>query len=311
LFKRDSECVIVYKRLESLDCKSIRNNREYSEKVMCVMEVEILEEKADSLRFILRDSSPAFANALRRGMLADVPVMAVEDVIFLENTSVMYDEILAHRLGLVPLKTDLDAYVPREECDCKSDLGCPKCTASFVFEAEATDQTITVYSADLKAATDVVPTADRIPIVKLAPGQKVKLEAYARLGRGSEHAKWQAASIAAYRYVPKVTLRPENLSNPEDVIKCCPPRVYASDSTRKIFIKNELDCILCNACVEKAVPSDQKKGLPIEIKGDGTAFLFQIESTGALPPRRILREAGSILIKKAEAMTVLVEAEQK
>ena len=275
------------------------------------MEVEILEEKEDSLRFILRDSSPAFANALRRGMLADVPVMAVEDVIFLENTSVMYDEILAHRLGLVPLKTDLDAYVPREECDCKSDLGCPKCTASFVFEAEATDQTITVYSADLKAATDVVPTADRIPIVKLAPGQKVKLEAYARLGRGSEHAKWQAASIAAYRYVPKVTLRPENLSNPEDVIKCCPPRVYASDSTRKIFIKNELDCILCNACVEKAVPSDQKKGLPIEIKGDGTAFLFQIESTGALPPRRILREAGSILIKKAEAMTVLVEAEQK
>ena len=275
------------------------------------MEVEILEEKAGSLRFILRDSSPAFANALRRGMLADVPVMAVEDVIFLENTSVMYDEILAHRLGLVPLKTDLDAYVPREECDCKSDLGCSKCTASFVFEAEATDQTITVYSADLKAATDVVPTADRIPIVKLAPGQKVKLEAYARLGRGSEHAKWQAASIAAYRYVPKVTLRPENLSNPEDVIKCCPPRVYASDSTRKIFIKNELDCILCNACVEKAVPSDQKKGLPIEIKGDGTAFLFQIESTGALPPRRILREAGSILIKKAEAMTVLVEAEQK
>ena len=275
------------------------------------MEVEILEEKADSLRFILRDSSPAFANALRRGMLADVPVMAVEDVIFLENTSVMYDEILAHRLGLVPLKTDLDAYVPREECDCKSDLGCPKCTASFVLEAEATDQTITVYSADLKATTDVVPTADRIPIVKLAPGQKVKLEAYARLGRGSEHAKWQAASIAAYRYVPKVTLRPENLSNPEDVIKCCPPRVYASDSTRKIFIKNELDCILCNACVEKAVPSDQKKGLPIEIKGDGTAFLFQIESTGALPPRRILREAGSILIKKAEAMTVLVEAEQK
>ena len=99
------------------------------------MEVEILEEKADSLRFILRDSSPAFANALRRGMLADVPVMAIEDVIFLENTSVMYDEILAHRLGLVPLKTDLDAYVPREECDCKSDLGCAKCTASFVLEA--------------------------------------------------------------------------------------------------------------------------------------------------------------------------------
>ena len=275
------------------------------------MEVEILEEKADSLRFILRDSSPAFANALRRGMLADVPVMAIEDVIFLENTSVMYDEILAHRLGLVPLKTDLDAYVPREECDCKSDLGCAKCTASFVLEAEATDQTITVYSGDLKAATETVPTSDRIPVVKLAPGQKVKLEAYARLGRGSEHAKWQAASVAAYRYMPKVTLNAENLSNPEDVIKICPTRVFASDSTRKIFIKNELDCILCNACVEQAVPLDHKKGPPVEIKGDDTTFLFNVESTGALPPKRIVREAGSLLIKRAEAMTALVEAEQK
>jgi DNA-directed RNA polymerase subunit D len=278
---------------------------------MHVMEVEILEERADSLRFILRDSSPAFANALRRGMLADVPVMAIEDVIFLENSSVMYDEILAHRLGLVPLKTDLDAYLPREECDCKSDLGCAKCTSSFVLEAEATDQTITVYSGDLKAATETVPTSDRIPIVKLAPGQKVKLEAYARLGRGSEHAKWQAASVAAYRYMPKITLNAENLSNPEDVIKCCPTSVYASDSTRKIFIKKELDCILCNTCVEQAVPLDQKKGPPIEVVGDDTTFLFNIESTGALPPKRILREAGSILSKKAEAMTALVEAEQK
>lgn len=275
------------------------------------MDVEILEERADSLRFVLRDSFPAFANGLRRGMLADVPVMAIEDVIFLENTSVMYDEILAHRLGLVPLKTDLDAYVPREECDCKSELGCAKCTASFVLEAEATDRTITVYSSDLKAATEIVPASGKIPIVKLAPGQKVRLEAYARLGRGSEHAKWQAASVAAYRYMPKVTLRAENLSNPEDVVKCCPTRVYASDSTRKIFIKNELECILCNACVEQAVPSDPKKAPPVEIKGDETTFLFHIESTGALPPRRILREASSILTKKAEAMTLLVEAEQK
>jgi len=275
------------------------------------MEVEVLEEKADSLRFILRGTTPAFANALRRGVLADVPVMAIEDVIFLENTSVMYDEILAHRLGLVPLKTDLDAYVPREECDCKSDLGCAKCTASFVLEAEATDQTITVYSSELKAATETVPMSDKIPIVKLAPGQKVKLEAYARLGRGSEHAKWQAASVAAYRYLPKVTLHAENLSNPEDVIKICPTRVFASDSTRKIFVKNELECILCNACVEQAVPLDQKKGPPVEIKGDETTFVFNIESTGALPPKRIIREAGSILVKKAEAMTALVELEQK
>ncbi len=275
------------------------------------MEVEILEERGDSLGLILRGSSPAFANALRRAMLADVPVMAIEDVIFVENTSVMYDEILAHRLGLIPLKTDLDAYVLREECDCKSDLGCQKCTASFVLEAEATDQTISVYSGDLKPAAEVAPTTDGIPIVKLAPGQKIRLEAYARLGRGSEHAKWQAASIAAYRYLPKITLRPEALSNPEEVIRCCPTRVYGSDPSRKIFVKNELDCILCMACVEQAGPSDQRKGPPVQVEGDDTTFVFRIESSGALPPRRILREAAAVLGKKAEEMSMLAAAEHK
>jgi len=275
------------------------------------MEVEILEERGDSLRFILRGSFPAFANALRRAVLADVPVMAIEDVIFVENTSVMYDEILSHRLGLIPLKTDLESYVLREECDCKSDLGCPKCTASFVLEAEATGQTTTVYSGDLKPSAGVVPVSDKIPVVKLAPGQKIRLEAYARLGRGSEHAKWQAASVAAYKYLPLVMLRDENLSNPEEVINCCPTRVYASDSTRKIFIKDELACILCMACVEQAVPLDHRKAPPVEIKGDDTAFAFQIEGTGALPPRRILKEAANILSKKADAMSKLDQAEQK
>ncbi len=275
------------------------------------MEIDILEEKGDTLKLILRDSTPAFANAIRRAMLSDVPVMAIEDVIFVENTSVMYDEILAHRLGLVPLKTDLDAYVPREECDCKSDLGCPKCTASFILEAEASDQTVTVESGDLKPATEIAPASNRIPIVKLAPRQKVKLEAYARLGRGSEHAKWQAASVAAYKYLPKITLRPENLSNPEEVVKCCPTAVYASDANRRIFVKNLLDCTLCMACVEKAVPSDERKGSPIKIEGDDTTFVFQVESTGALPPKRILREAAVVLSKKAEMMTALVGAQLK
>lgn len=275
------------------------------------MEVQILEEGEDSLRFVLRNTFPAFANALRRAVLADVPVMAIEDVIFVENTSVMYDEILSHRLGLVPLKTDLDAFILREECDCKSDLGCPRCTASFVLETEAADQTITVYSGDLKPSTSVAPVSDKIPIVKLAPGQKVRLEAYARLGRGSEHAKWQAASVAAYKYMPIVTLRPENLSNPEEVVNCCPTRVYASDSTRKIFIKNELACILCMACVEQAVPEDQRKPPPVEVRGDDTTFIFQIEATGALPAKRIMKEAAAILSKKAKEMSTLAAAEQK
>lgn len=275
------------------------------------MEIDILEDNGDTLRFILRDSTPAFANAIRRAMLSEVPIMAIEDVVFVENTSVMYDEFLAHRLGLIPLKTDLEAYVPREECDCKSDLGCPKCTASFILEAESAEQRVTVESGDLKPTTGIVPSSSKIPIVKLAPRQKVKLEAYARLGRGSEHAKWQAASVAAYKYLPKIMLRPENLSNPQEVLRCCPTAVYASDATQKIFVKNSLNCTLCMTCVEKAVPFDERKEPPIRIEGDDTAFVFQIESTGALPPKRILREAAVVLNKKAERMVTLVDTQLK
>jgi len=163
------------------------------------MEIEILERDADRLKFLLRGVSPAFANALRRSIISEVPVMAIDDVMIVENTSVMYDEILAHRLGLIPLRTDLEGYALPEACDCKSDLGCSKCRASLTLEVEARDAPLTVYSGDLKSESEVVPVSDKMPILKLGPYQKVKLEAYAKLGRGREHAKWKAVSVCSYK----------------------------------------------------------------------------------------------------------------
>lgn len=269
----------------------------------------MLEESGNVIRFVLGGVSPAFANALRRAMIAEVPSMAIDDVIVIENSSVLYDEILAHRLGLIPIKTDLDAYVLPEECDCKSELGCARCRASFTIEAEATDHTITVYSGDLKAETDVALVSDRIPIVRLAPFQKLKLEAYARLGRGAEHAKWQPVSACAYKYRPRVTLHPENLSNPEEVMRWCPRDVYSFDQMRGISVKNEMNCTLCMDCVDHAVPTDAKKTFPVKIEGDETTFVFIVESTGVLPPRRILQEAARVLDRKANDLTKLLKAE--
>ena len=123
--------------------------------------------------------------------------MAIDDVVILENSSVMFDELVAHRLGLIPLKTDLNRYNLPEDCDCKSALGCSKCRVLLVLDAEATDRVRTITSGDLVSEDpESRPISDSIPIVKLAPGQKVKLEAYARLGRGSEHAKWQPTSAS-------------------------------------------------------------------------------------------------------------------
>lgn len=271
------------------------------------MDVKILEEKDNTLRFLLKGTGHAYANALRRAMMAEVPVMAIEDVIIIENTSVLYDEVIAHRLGLIPIKTDLDAYVLPEECDCKSELGCSKCRASFTLEAEAVDEPVMVYSSALQAEGDATPVSGGIPIVKLAPMQKLKIEAYARLGRGLEHAKWQPVSACAYKYLPKVTLNAENLANPDEVIQVCPSDVYAQDPESKITVRDELACTLCMDCVEKAVPVDPKKTFPVKIEGDETSYLFYVESTGAIPPKRIAEEAAKVLDKKATALADLAK----
>ena len=101
------------------------------------MRVELVERRGDTLRFILYDVEISFANALRRIMIAEVPTMTIDDVFFFDNSSVLSDEFLAHRLGLIPLTTDLDSYVLPEKCECKSDLGCDRCRAILMLEARA------------------------------------------------------------------------------------------------------------------------------------------------------------------------------
>jgi DNA-directed RNA polymerase subunit D len=270
------------------------------------LEIKVIEDKENIFRFLLSGTNHAYANALRRTMIAEVPAMAIEDVIMIENTSVLYDETIAHRLGLIPLKTDLDAYVLPEECDCKSELGCSKCRASFTLEIEAGDEPMMVYSSHLNPESDVAPVSGSIPIVKLGAKQKLRLEAYARLGRGLEHAKWESVSACAYKYQPSVMLNPDNLANWEEVIEVCPSDVYAHDPESKIIVRDEAACTLCMDCVQKAVPVDSKKPFPIKIEGDETAFVFYVESTGAIPPKRIVSEASDILSKKASALTDLI-----
>jgi len=112
----------------------------------------------------------------------------------------MHDEAIAHRLGLIPLRTDLERFVMPHLCDCKSSLGCSKCRVLLVLDAESQDKTKVITSADLISEDDVVkPVNNEIPIVALAPGQKLKFEAYARLGTGKSHAKWQATSVAVVK----------------------------------------------------------------------------------------------------------------
>lgn len=258
------------------------------------MQIKILERKGNLLRFYASGLDPQIANGLRRVMIAEVPTMAIDDVIMVENASPLRDEMVAHRLGLVPLKTDLESYVPRELCDCHSDLGCSKCSVTLTLEAEAPDGARSVYSKELKSSDpEVVPVSGDIPIVKLAKGQRVRLEAYARLGTGREHAKWQPVAVSAYKYAVVLKVDPEKCDLCKKCLKACPKGVLRMEDERVVLVDYE-KCDMCRLCVN-ACPRDS-----INVEEEKNAFIFNIESTGALLPERIVEKALEILLEKTK-----------
>ena len=141
-----------------------------------------------------------YVNSLRRLAISEVPTLAIDDVVMLENSSVMHDEAVAHRLGLIPLRTDPGRFVMPHECDCKSTLGCSKCRVLLVLDSEASDKTKVVTSANLYLRTSWLSLSARIFRLLCWPrNQKLKFEAYARLGTGKDHAKWQPTSAAVVK----------------------------------------------------------------------------------------------------------------
>ena len=151
------------------------------------MSLEIINENEQKVSVKIKGVPVQYANALRRICLNGVPVYAIESIDVLENSSVLADEGVAHRIGLIPLKTDLDASKDGNESD----------KIMLTLDSGVTDETRTILSGDLRSQdSNVVPTSNDIPIVTLAPGQSLKFEAYARLGKGTEHARWNSANVA-------------------------------------------------------------------------------------------------------------------
>lgn len=186
--------------------------------------MEIISKDEQRISIKLKDMPLQYANAVRRICLNGIPVFAIDTVDIIENSSVLADEGLAHRLALVPLKTDLARYVEPSKCECHSDTGCSNCRVMLVLDSGDTDSTRTVVSRELTSEDeDIRPTSDRIPIVELAPGQKVKVEAYARLGRGTEHAKWNASNVATLTETDKkgeriLTVETTGALRPEQIV---------------------------------------------------------------------------------------------
>ena len=243
-------------------------------------------------RFTIHGATPAFANAFRRSMIGEVPTLAIEDIRIYDNTSVLFDEILAHRIGLIPIKTDLSQYKPRAECTCGGE-GCPGCTVTFTLSVEGPKM---VTSGDLVSMDPkAVPVHDNIPIIKLWEGQKVVLEATAEVNYGKEHAKWQPTLACGYKEYPVITISKDCDGCGRCITEC--PRKVLELTNGKVSVRvengesKEEDCSMCRLCENACMGSDIGENSAITISADSSRFIFVVESDGSLPVKEIIERA--------------------
>lgn len=264
------------------------------------MEVKKLSADQNKISFLVKGINPFFANTIRRLIMEEVPTMAIEDVEFRDNSSTLYDEIIAHRLGLLPLKTDLKSYILPKQCTCKG-KGCAKCQLKMTLKARGA---AVVYASEIKSKDPKIkPVYPKMPIVKLLKGQKLEFEATAQLGQGKDHSKYVPA-LVYYKNCPIIEFK-SKITNPEDVVASCPVNVFELKKNEISIIKdNILNCHLCLACV------DASKGA-VKVKGSSKDFIFNIESWGQLAPRDIIKEAIKIFTKKLDDFNKALAKKEK
>ncbi|MBD3263326.1 DNA-directed RNA polymerase subunit D [Candidatus Woesearchaeota archaeon] len=272
-------------RMEVAEKKVVEEVGEYK------MAIKILKKSDNKVKFVLSKATPELANALRRAISFEVPVLAIEDVYFTKNSSALYDEIVAHRVGLIPLK-GAKGYTLPDECKCKG-KGCARCQTKAKLKVKGP---ATVLAKDLKFKDkSVKPVYPDMPIVKLLKNQELEFEATATLGKGKEHSKW-SSGLAFYQRYPSIYIGQKDIKTPEKIVKLCPRNVYKTSGDR-LVAENILDCNLCMACV------DETKGT-INVGSEEGKFIFTIESWGQLSPKAMLTNASKILKKQINGLKI-------
>ena len=258
------------------------------------MEVRILQndKKTGKLSFLMKGTQAPFVNALRRIGMHEVPTLAVEHVEIKKNNSILYDEMIAHRLGLTPLTTDLESYDLPEKCGCEKQ-GCAKCQVKLVLKAKGG-----VVTADkLKSADPKVnPVHPEMPITKLLKGQEIELEATAVLGKGKEHSKWSPGHVW-YGQQPIITVNTKS-SKYQEMKEKYPPQIF---DKKGVIDKNLIiDQNLVDAC--DGICDDI-----VKVTYNKDSFIFYVEPFGQLPAKTMVAQASTILNEKLEAFSANIK----
>lgn len=289
---------------------------------------EILEIKERFIKFVLSNTDDSIANGLRRAMIAEVPTLAIDFVEVYRNSTVLADEYIAHRIGLIPLRSkDVSRYNYTRECECMGE--CEKCAVTFQLHVRNTqDNILNVTSGDLvgqvqSLGIDVSPCDKDILIVKIAKNQELKLKGVARKSIGREHAKWIPTCTATFQWEPDIVIDEVIMNNPRLMpkkkkirfVNSCPCKVYFyNELTDGVEIEEATRCTYCRECL---IFADTFLNLPdiVSIKPKFQRYIFSVESTGALRPEQIvlsalnqLRNKFAMLEREIKAQPSVIQA---
>ncbi len=252
------------------------------------MQVSIIRKDKESNRmsFLVKDTTPAMMNLLRRTIMNRVPVMAIEDVELRKNSSALYDEQVAHRLGLTALTTDLKSYVlPERENGEIKELNA-KNSVKITLKAKGPGM---VYASDMKSKDPAVkPVFPKTIITTLLPEQELELEAVAVLGEGWRHAKW-SPGLVTYYHNPNITVN-NNSPKLEECKSRFPPQIF--DKSGKIDAG-----LITSFNLVDAVEGVCEEVVKVEYDKDN--FVLNVEGWGQLSPKEMIAKAMEIIDETA------------
>ncbi|GAM28958.1 hypothetical protein SAMD00019534_121340 [Acytostelium subglobosum LB1] len=271
--------------------------------------IKVLSDQPEHLVFEMIGVDAPIANALRRILISEIPTMAIERVYMINNTSILQDEVLAHRLGLIPIKVDPSKFnykQPNKEYTAEDTIIFSLKVKCYRDQKTGEIVNETVYSKDLKwVPTEDQqeifdeddkprPAVDDIPIVKLRPGQALEVQCYCEKNIGREHIKWSPVGTASYKIMPLITVSPKVTGEKAEKLKnSCPMKVFDIEDSGQAFAARPLNCTMCRECIR-----DPEMEPLVKLERIRDHFIFSIESVGTLEPKSLFKQAIQILIDK-------------
>lgn len=290
-------------------------------------DIKIIRSEENVLEFEMIGIDPAVANALRRILIAEIPTIAIEHIFMINNTSIIQDEVLSHRLGLVPIKmnpalleqrSSEEAASEKNTVIFKLDVTCKRSGDKMLNEkvlsgdfqwlpngSEIPDDTGARFATSQQSLGVDAPSMvhDDILLAKLRPGQSIVLEAHCVKGIGKEHAKWSPVSTAWYRLYPEIRLVKEDISDQvaKELVEAAPGLFFIDPRTKKLCVA---EARKYEKLIEKIRTMQEKEEIAecVQVLKRKDHFIFTIESTGIISPKDLLLQAIEILQSKTDSL---------